>query len=139
MRQDSTYRIGAFLYDLYNKIDIGYHGSITNLQKEHKIGSGLYKVIDGWLVNQSDIDPSKWVWIGDPPSDVIIDECQKKYLKLNLERNTKYRILRDNNSQLSTLDFDTSNLSAENAEIKKRVDDAVNNMYIQLAKILTHK
>jgi hypothetical protein len=139
MRQDPTYRIGAFLYDLYNKIDIGFYGSITKLQKEHKVGSELYQVVEKWLIKQSNIEPKKWLWIAEPPSDAIIEEATKRYSIKNKKRNQIYGVVKDVNPKCPTLDFDTSNLSAEKAEIKKRVDDAVNNMYIQLAKILNDK
>ena len=139
MRQDPTYRIGAFLYDLYSKIDIGFYGSITKLQKEHRVGSELYQIIEKWLIKQSDIEPLKWVWIGDPPSDAIIDETKKRYTEQNKKRNQIYGVVKDNKPQCPTLNFDTFNLNEYKAEIKKQVDEAVKQLYIQLAKILNDK
>jgi hypothetical protein len=139
MKQDPTYRIGAYLYDLYNNIDSGFYGSLTKLREKHIGGSEFNQVIKGWLVKQSDIEPKKWLWIAEPPSDAIIEEATKRYSIKNKKRNQIYGVVKDVNPKCPTLDFDTTNLSAEKAEIKKRVDDAVNNMYIQLAKILTDK
>jgi hypothetical protein len=103
-RKITQIKLKAFIYDFYAKTQTGIKFNLNDLLSYHNLGKSVYGGLsDMYKKIPTQYGGSKYIWIGNPPTEQDIILISNKICKIRKEYKHKYN--NENKSILNKIDF----------------------------------